>query len=239
MFLSEAQQQVLYYCYRHKYVSISSLHLLFPRGTSREQVRRQLTKMVHAEILKRFKIFKGRTIVDMLYTVNALGLAMLNETVQVSKVDYEYVELKQSYQHRSVLADIDIRLRATSGIEWYSENESVHRYGEGYNEIIRPDGAISMTDATGNVSTMFIEYEHTSRPKELSKKIKNYDNYLLYDSYINHPYIKMGGTVSLWIIVDTDLRQTNCLSILEQMDAQHFNIEILTINAFKKRVIRG
>jgi hypothetical protein len=86
---------------------------------------------------------------------------------------------------------------------------------------------------------MLIEYEHTSRPKELIKNIYNYDNYLLYDSYINHPYIKMGATVSLWIIVDTDLRQTNCFSILEQMDAQHFNIEILTIDGFKKRVIRG
>jgi hypothetical protein len=88
------------------------------------------------------------------------------------------------------------------------------------------------------VETILIEYEHTSRPKELIKKIYNYDKYLLYDSHLNHPYIKMDDKFGLYIVVDTELRKANCIEVLNQIGIQQFNIDVLTIEEFKKLVIR-
>jgi len=233
MFLSDTHERVLYYCYRHKYVSIESLKLLFPPAMQREQVRKQLAKMVRANLLKRFKIFRGTRIVDMLYTVDLKGLLILSDTVNVSKIDYEFIDaLKQSYKHRSVLADIDIRLRNNPTIQWYTESESVHQYGASYSEIIRPDGTLHKRNEDSTVQTTFIEYEHTSRPKELRKKVRQYDQYLLYDSHLHHPHIKIAEQFDLCIVVDTNVRKKNCENILEDIGEQQFTINVCTLTEF-------
>ena len=232
MFLNQYSEQVLYYCLRHKYVSINSLALLFPENTNREQLRRKLHKMVQAKLLKRFKIFSEKKVVDMVYTLDVTGINVLKETVDISKNDYEYHEfLKQSYKHRCVLADFDIQLRDRKGVTWYSESESIHQYGDTYAEIIRPDAALLIND-----TTIFIEYEHTSRPKELIKKIKRYDEYLLYDSHLVHPNIKMKGIFFLFVIVDTIQRKQNCQTIIEQLEQQQFKVQVLTIDELKQQL---
>lgn len=238
--IGERERKMFLLLFDMVFLDIDFLHRVVYEDMLKTSVYHKIRKLKNEGYLKTFSTLRldGKGLIKIV-TLDRLGVEEVEGLTGKNNWDSRWTKRVPAFIHHSLqLAEIRSSFEKEKKEdfilqEWLSERESFFSYGEGKNDVIRPDGTLVFerrVKGQAGLFAYFMEFERSRKHKHVNRdKLLRYNEYLRRGGPKRHPIFDVPPVVTrVCFVAITEEEMLDLMEDVKNVSTDHIQAVIFS-----------